>query len=337
MIVEIRPTLDVHMSPNVQHLYDVFPPFGPECATRHAGDEDLCPHSPTPPHHPVQRTLYERANTEAAALSDAVKEGQEVDGGTFASLAPITVSRDQPTASVGKSTNGPSPREGNTNMGMTPNVLAAPPREAHTVSPEPRSWSGSPQTELPARPTEDFDTRDSAADADAGGSNHPFRSATCQEMSPSAGGGAKTPSTPEAVGGNRSAEAEQSPQEVDIYGRRLDRSFLTQEAKEPIAQEEPYTIAAEVGSGGEFVRAERRAEAVEATARDEAKAAVNAASEARVASDEFELLRAEGIELSRWREAVLNLRDVLEVVEREGKGEIDGGGEERRSNGDGGC
>lgn len=68
--------------------------------------------------------------------------------------------------------------------------------------------------------------------------------------------------------------------------------------------------------GNVVVRAERRAKAAE-------KAAVIAANEARVAKAERERLRTEALELSRWREAVFDLRDVLEVAEREG---ADGGG-----------
>ena len=166
-----------------------------------------------------------------------------------------------------------------------------------------------------------------------------------QHLSPeSSGGGVKTPSTPEP------AEEGKSPQ-LDIYGRRLDRSFQTGEgAREPIADKECDTTIADVRSGDQHPRvescavtaaivgrAERRVEASEAVVREAATAAVTAASEARAAKDETERLRAEGVELSRWREAVLNLRDVLEISQREGQRGGDDGREARSTNENGRC
>ena len=76
-------------------------------------------------------------------------------------------------------------------------------------------------------------------------------------------------------------------------------------------------------------RAERRAETAESAERAAAAAAVAAAREARAAREEVQRLRAEGLELSRWRDAVLDLRDELKIARRRGEGEgrrEDGGG-----------
>lgn len=158
----------------------------------------------------------------------------------------------------------------------------------------------------------------------------------------SSGGGAKTPSTPEPAEEGKSKAEDGSP-ELDIYGRRFDRSFRTdEEAKEPVADKYCDTVATDVGSGddqhpridGRTINADRvacaewRAEASEAAAREAATAVVTAACETRAAKAEAERLRAEGVELSRWREAVLNLRDVLEITQREGQEVGDDGRED---------
>lgn len=70
--------------------------------------------------------------------------------------------------------------------------------------------------------------------------------------------------------------------------------------------------------------AERRAGAAEAAERVASAAAVAAANEAKVATDAMERLRMEGLNLSKWRDAVLELRDVLKLAEghrrRDGNG-----------------
>eukprot|EP00752_Nemacystus_decipiens_P007698 g6881.t1 len=170
-------------------------------------------------------------------------------------------------------------------------------------------------------------------------------SCSCQEAS---GGGERVPSTPEPTEEGKSAGSERPPQ-LDIYGRRLDRSFRTQdEAKEPTADTIICeTVRADAGSGvsqqprfggrpitaGSVGLEERRAEAAEAAAR-EAAAAMTAANEAKAAKDEAKRLRAEGAELSRWREAVLNVRDALEIAQGEGQGAGDGNREGRRTHED---
>lgn len=125
---------------------------------------------------------------------------------------------------------------------------------------------------------------------------------------------------------------------------------MRKQAKEPIDDNACNTFGAYVGSGddqltcvdgcaigaGRVVRAERRAEAAEAAAQEAAAVAAAAAREARAAIDETERLRAEGVDLSRWREAVVNLRDALETAQRGARGEGDDGSEQRKKNEDGG-
>lgn len=296
-------------------------PFVCYSATRHAGDEDLCPHAPpSSPRHPVQRTRYEGAHRKAAVPTCAVDEEHAEGGDAFASLATVTASGDQPTGCESKSTAGSSPKTGE--------FVA--PREAHADAPEPRSCLVTTRTALPSRPT-----------------SAPLCSSSCQEPSPKPSDSKEqTPPTPERAGTGRSVEDEGSPKRgVDIYGRRLDRSFRVPEDENgPSAAEECYTIAADTASGDDqytrvdrVARAEWRAEAAEAAARKAETASAAAASEARTAIDEAERLRAEGVELSRWREAVLNLRDVLEIAQREGKVGKEDDGEGRRPYQDGGC
>eukprot|EP00903_Cladosiphon_okamuranus_P017393 g16021.t1 len=227
----------------------------PSSTTSITGEEDRCPHSPASPlDHPVRRTLYENASSEAEARSVTDKEEQS-----------------------------------------------------------------------------------------GGSSEHPRCSSFCQERSSNlAGGGAKTTSTPEMAGEERPADDERSPQ-LDIYGRRLDRSLRSQEeTQEPIAHEECDTIIADASNGddqhmcvdggsivaGRAGHAEKQAEVAEAAARGAAAAAVTAISEARAAKDEAERLRAEGVELARWRQAVLDLRDVLKIAQRDGQEVEDDGREE---------
>lgn len=84
--------------------------------------------------------------------------------------------------------------------------------------------------------------------------------------------------------------------------------------------------------------AERRVEAAESAGRAAAAAAAAAAHEARAAQQEVERLRAEGLELSRWREAVLGLRDELKIARRggwEGEEGSGAGGEGPRRTDDG--
>lgn len=225
-----------------------------------------------------------------------------------------------------------------------------------TVLPEPHFLFRSSGTRYLSRPnsTADLNCRDVAAGSDAGAGTceHLLRSSCCQERSPKwSGGGAGTASTPEMAGEERSAEDKRSPQ-LDIYGRRLDRSFrMQEEVQEPIEVKECDNIIADVSSGddqhkrvdggsipaGRVGCAEPRAEAAEAAAREAATAAVTAVCETRVAKDETERLRAEVVELSRWREAVLNLRDKLDIDQRDEQGGGGDGSGERRTNEDGGC
>ncbi|CAN0221477.1 unnamed protein product, partial [Scytosiphon promiscuus] len=69
-----------------------------------------------------------------------------------------------------------------------------------------------------------------------------------------------------------------------------------------------------------LTRAERRAGTAEAAERAIAARMLSVVREATVAKDETERLRAEVLELSRWREAVLDLRDVLNVSQEQNRG-----------------
>lgn len=333
-------------------------PFVPQfkCTTRHAGDGHLYPPAPASPRHPVERTLYESAHTEAAtAASDSAEKEHTEGGNAIASLAPIAACDDQPTSGASKATPGSISDEDVPDIGMARKVSEAPSREVHTVAPVPRPFPNIIQTALPSRPTADVEApcSSAAAGADAVACDHPSSPSSCHDLSPrSSGDGARIDSSPETDGeGEKPAREQGSPHEVDIYGRRLDRSFHVHEEgrKEPAAHdEERYSIAAaadvgkhdqhssveegsSVAAGRAVVRAEWRAEAAEAAAREAATAAATAASEARAAKRETERLRKEGLELSRWREAVVNLRDALETVQREVKGGGDAGRGEPRT------
>lgn len=152
------------------------------------------------------------------------------------------------------------------------------------------------------------------------------------------------------------AGGEGSVYAVDAYGRRLDRPSQERQEQgtDPDVDEESYKTATAAGvvqmsdddrferNRGRHVAAGMRENdndrgqreelrAGEAAERAAAAAATAAAvCEARAARDEAKRLRAEAVELSRWREAVLDLRDVLEIAHQgDGEGTINGDARER--------
>lgn len=115
--------------------------------------------------------------------------------------------------------------------------------------------------------------------------------------------------------------------------RLEDRPVQEQGRKEPGGDEQKCFAGMGLAECDERVaHAERRAGAAEAAERSAAASAVTAMRETRAANEEAERLRLEGLELSRWREAVLDLRDALRIAEQDGgEGRADDGGD--RSNG----
>ncbi len=380
------------------------------------GDTSLCPpNTPPSPHHPVQRTLYERAPAEASAAASASEDEDAGAEGRYASapfadeggipgaegesretlpfqLSPPTMttptqraaqatdmspSRDGAVVSEVSCSPRSSPGEDPSRMATARKMSPAPSRGPDAVAPGPR-----------LRPEAVSGASDAAAAAvatgGAGSSPSPSRTpmtavSSCggldSHFTPYEGirdrrsGGGGRGGGGRGRGGGGGAGVEGSTREADIYGRSLDRSFQAQGGgrggggtggggRRPRTDEEedspsyggrpaseqrrPSVAASSAEDGGDrrVALAERRAEAAESAGRAAAAAAAAAAREARAAQREVERLRAEGLELSRWREAVLSLRDELKIAGRggrEGEGGNGAGGEGPRRTDGGKC
>lgn len=124
---------------------------------------------------------------------------------------------------------------------------------------------------------------------------------------------------------------------LDSYGRCLDRSFEARQEQSASSRRSQggagvAGVETESSDGSRsarprddqnfmkdyverLARAERRAETAEAAERATAARMLSVARETTVAKGEAERLRVEVLELSRWREAVLDLRDVLNIAQ----------------------
>lgn len=154
-------------------------------------------------------------------------------------------------------------------------------------------------------------------------------------------------STPPERHGTRRGESSRGGKEglapgLDSYGRCLDRSLQARQdqgeglgrdegddfsdtvsARSDVGQsarEQDFERIGEDDDVDRLARAEWRAETAEAAERVTAARMLSVAREATVAKEEADRLGAEVLELSRWREAVLDLRDVLNVAQKRDRG-----------------
>lgn len=353
----------------------------------------LTPRNPPPPATTAKSTSPPGQREGRIPTKTPSHRHRTVSDGSVSPLQQGHHPRDQQIADTGESTVRLRQVEGIADVDATRNLLTAPLKEAD-AAPEPhsvlvRSPSAVPATAAEVHPASVFSSPSyppaafgggrgaAGVAADLGGDGCAAAvAAATAPMSlllsstttrrPSAPIGdvnqAKQCKPPVSSGGvclgvGGGDEGSESVHEVDVYGRRLNRSF--QEPHERETQpgkknEEGCRIAAACGVTGR--RGDDRSarnqgchksagvgeDGIDRGARPELRtgeaevpqraAAATAVSEARAAKDEAERLRAEAVELSRWREAVLDLRDVLDSAQqRHGWVATSGDGMERKT------
>ena len=198
------------------------------------------------------------------------------------------------------------------------------------VAPEPRCAPAAPTTP-PSRPAGAAAAASCAPSPSSDGRRSrmsPCRTSTrrAERGNIGVGGGGEERGGGEEISVAATVEVVSSPR---VGSHRLaDRPIQKQGRRRP--EGDASCFATELAECDERVtHAERRAEAAEAAERSAAASATTAMREARAAKDEAERLRLEGLDLSRWKEAVLDLRDMLRIAERGGGGGRGDGGDRR--------